>query len=140
MILPRNKCYKKFVKHVIDAAKYICSDASANKEDLDIFRAISETGNFKVSYNHGSFEDGKNIVFVAEGKVVQDRTNRAPMYAACDAPNDGVYEFVLLRLVDRKGSYEVKLSLSEWQLICEFINKEIDIIRNDCIRAESKED
>ena len=138
MILPRNKCYKKFVKHVIDAAKYICSDASANKEDLDIFRAISETGNFKISYNHGSFEGGKNTIFVAEGKVIQDRTNRLPMYAVCDAPDDGTYEFVLLRLVDRKGSYEVKFSLAEWQLICEYISIEIDLIKNDYIKADEE--
>ena len=138
MTLPRNKCYKKFVKHVIDAAKYICSDASANTEDLDIFRSISETGNFKISYNHGSFEDGKNIVFVAEGKVIQDRTNRLPMYAVCDAPDDGAYEYVLLRLVDRKGSYEVKFSLAEWQLICEYISIEIDLIKNDCIKADEE--
>ena len=138
MILPRNKCYKKFVKHVIDAAKYICSDASANKEDLDIFKAISETGNFKISYNHGSFEGDKNIIFVAEGKVIQDRTNRVPMYAVCDAPDDGAYEYVLLRLVDRKGSYEVKFSLAEWQLICEYISIEIDLIKNDCIKADEE--
>ena len=51
MKLRGNKCYKKFVKHVIDAAKYICSDASANKEDLDmkslfLMQAISNGQSF----------------------------------------------------------------------------------------------
>ena len=137
-LLRGNKCYKRFVKHVIDAAKYICSDASANKGDIDIFKTISDTGNFKISYTYGSFDGCNDITFIAEGKVIQDRTNRVPMYAVCDAPDDGTYEFVLLRLVDRKGSYEVKFSLAEWQLICEYINIEIDLIKRDYIKADEE--
>ena len=137
-----NKCYKKFVKHIISAVKYICEDntSAVNKEDINIFKAISDTGNFKISYTHDRFEDDNDITFVAEGKVIQDRASRTPMYGMHDVFDDGAYEFVLLRLVDRKGSYTARFSLAEWKLICEYINKEIDIIRNDCIRAESKED
>ena len=136
-----NKCYKKFIKHILDAAKYICENASSvRKEDLEIFRNISESGNFKISYTHGSFEDDNNITFIAEGKVIQEKTNKIPMYGIGDPVDDGVHEFVFLRLVDRNGSYQVRFAVTEWQLICEFIRNEIDIIRNDYIRAESQED
>lgn len=137
-----NKCYKKFIKHIIDAAKYICEDntSEVSKEDLNIFSAISESGNFKISYTHDHFEDDNNLTFVAEGKVIQEKANKIPMYGIEDVPDNGVCEFVFLRLVDRKGSYQVRFSVTEWKLICEYISKEIDIIRNDCIRAESQED
>ena len=138
MKLRGNKCYKKFVKHIINSVKYIYEDTSADKGDIDIFKTISDTGNFKISYTYGRFDGDSDITFVAEGKVIQDRVSRAPMYAMCDAPDDGAYEFVLLRLVDRKGSYEVKFSLAEWQLICKYISIEIDLIKNDYTRADEE--
>ena len=137
-----NKCYKKFVNHIIKAAKYIYSDNAVSKNDLDIFMGIGESGNFKVSYTHDRFEDDNNITFIAEGKTIQEKQSRMPTYQfGVEAPDDGTYEFVLLRLVDRTGSYQVRFSLPEWKLICEYISKEINIIRNDCMRdaASSKE-
>lgn len=128
MELRGNKCYKKFVKHIINSVKYIYDDASADKGDIDIFKAISDTGNFKISYTYGSFDGCNDITFIAEGKVIQDAVNRIPMRAMCDAPDDGAYEFVLLRLVDRTGLYTAKFSLVEWKLICEYISIEIDLI------------
>ena len=121
-------CYRRFIRHIIGAAKYIFEDTSAaSKEDIDIFKAISDTGNFKISYTHDRFDDN-NMTFVAEGKVIQDRVNRDP--------DDGTYEFVLLRLVDGKGTYKAKISLPDWKLVCEYISKEINLIRNDYINLK----